>query len=108
MICLLEKGEVNWLVSIASRRTTHIYTSDSCPAGLGGYRHKGVAWKFYIPLKLQAIASDDLLEHSVPNIATTPGNGYLFATDSSTSEGWVRKKQTPRKMETNLYKQPSG
>ena len=33
------------LNSIAFRRPTHIYRSDSCPAGLGGYSDKGWAWR---------------------------------------------------------------
>jgi hypothetical protein len=33
------------LNSIAFRQPTHIYRSDSCPAGLGGYSHKGWAWR---------------------------------------------------------------
>ena len=32
------------LNSIAFRKPTHIYRSDSCPHGLGGYSHKGWAW----------------------------------------------------------------
>jgi hypothetical protein len=37
----------NWisLNSIAFRRPTHIYRSDSCPAGLGGYSDRGWAWR---------------------------------------------------------------
>ena len=34
---------------IAYRKPTHVYRSDSCPAGLGGYSHKGFAWRFAIP-----------------------------------------------------------
>ena len=31
---------------IAFQRPTHVYRLDSCPAGLGGYSHKGFAWRF--------------------------------------------------------------
>ncbi len=27
---------------------THIYRSDSCPAGLGGYSNSGFAWQYYL------------------------------------------------------------
>ncbi len=33
------------LNSIAFQRPTHIYKSDSCPAGLGGYSNRGWAWR---------------------------------------------------------------
>jgi hypothetical protein len=33
---------------IAFRRPTHVYRSDSCPAGLGCYSHKGFVWRFYL------------------------------------------------------------
>ena len=48
---------------IAFRRPTHVYRSDSCPAGLGGYSHKGFARHFYLPDNLQFCASNNLLEH---------------------------------------------
>jgi hypothetical protein len=37
------------LNSIAYRKPTHIYRSDFCPAGLGGYNNQGFAWRFYLP-----------------------------------------------------------
>ncbi len=33
----------------AFRKPTHVYQSDSCPFGLGGYSDKGCAWRFEIP-----------------------------------------------------------
>ncbi len=48
---------------IAFRRPTHIYRSDSCPAGLGGYSHKGWAWQYYLPADQKFKASNNLLEH---------------------------------------------
>jgi len=48
---------------IAFRRPTHVYRSDSCPAGLGGYTHDGFAWRFYLPDDLLFRASNNLLEH---------------------------------------------
>ena len=82
------------------RRPTHVYRSDSCPAGLGGYSHEGYAWRFYIPHNLQGRASNNLLEH-IASIITVwvdllagrlmPGDCSLSMTDSTTSEGWARK-----------------
>ena len=51
------------LNSIAFRRPTHIYRSDSCPAGLGGYSNRGWAWRWYLPKHLLFRASNNLLEH---------------------------------------------
>jgi hypothetical protein len=48
---------------IAFRRPTHVYRSDSCPAGLGGYSNKGFAWRFYLPDNLQVRASNNLQVH---------------------------------------------
>ena len=48
---------------LAFRQPTHIYRSDSCPSGPGGYSHKGFAWRFYLPDKLKFCASYKLLEH---------------------------------------------
>jgi len=48
---------------IAFRRPTHVSRSDTCPAGLGGYSHKGFTWRFYIPDDLKFHTSNNLLEH---------------------------------------------
>jgi hypothetical protein len=37
---------------ISFRRPTHIYRLDSCPYGLGGYSHKGFAWRLELPKEL--------------------------------------------------------
>jgi len=85
---------------IAFRRPTHVYRSDSCPAGLGGYSHDGFAWRFYLPNDLLFRASNNLLEHIAaiitPWIDITAGrlkrgDCALSMTDSTTSEGWLRK-----------------
>ncbi len=34
---------------IAYCKPTHVYRLDSCPGGLGGYSHKGFAWRYYLP-----------------------------------------------------------
>ena len=64
MLYFLEKANKGIdLNMLAYRKPTHIYRSDSCPAGLGGYSHEGFAWRFYIPKDLQGQASNNLLEH---------------------------------------------
>jgi hypothetical protein len=84
---------------IAHQKPTHVYRSDSCPAGLGGYSHEGFAWHFKIPSHLQFRASNNLLENLVAVI--TPwvdiitgrlrkGDCALSMTDSTTSECWLR------------------
>jgi hypothetical protein len=85
---------------IVYRRPTHVYRSDSCPAGLGGYSDSGFAWRYYLPPHLQFRATNNLLEHLAAII--TPwidiikgrlqsGDCALSMTDSTTSEGWLRK-----------------
>ena len=85
---------------IAYRKPTHVFRSDSCPQGLGGYSHEGWAWRFYIPPELQFRASNNLLEHMASVITPwvdilagrlRPGDCSLSLTDSSTSEGWSHK-----------------
>jgi hypothetical protein len=51
------------LNSTAFRRPTHIYRSDSCLAGLGGYSNEGWAWRWYLPKDLLFSALNNLLEH---------------------------------------------
>ena len=85
---------------IVYRRPTHVYRSDSCPAGLGGYSDSGFAWRYYLPPHLQFRATNNLLEHLAAIITPwidiikgrlQPGNCALSMTDSTTSEGWLRK-----------------
>jgi hypothetical protein len=67
---------------------------------LGGYSHKGFAWRFYLPDDLKFCALNNLLEHLAAII--TPwidifagrlkeSDCALLTTDSTTSEGWMRK-----------------
>ena len=85
---------------IAYRKPTHVYRSDSCPRGLGGYSHTGWAWRYYLPPHLRFRASNNLLEHLASIITPWidilagrlgPGDCSLSMTDSSTSEGWASK-----------------
>jgi hypothetical protein len=86
------------LNSIAFRQPMHIYRSDSCPAGLGGYSHKGWAWRWYLPDNLLFRALNNLLEHLaaivLPWVHIIAGrlkckDYVLSMTDSTTAEGWL-------------------
>jgi hypothetical protein len=86
--------------SIVYRRPTHVYRSDSCPAGLGGYSDSGFAWRFYLSEGLKFRAKNNLLGHIAAIITPwidiirgrlKPGDCALSMTDSTTSEGWLRK-----------------
>jgi hypothetical protein len=88
------------LNAITYRCPTHAYQSNSCPAGLGGYSNKGFPWRFFLELKYQSRASNNLLEHIAALITSwvniiagrlTHGNCLLSMTDSMTSEGWLKK-----------------
>ena len=81
-------------------RPTHVYISDACPAGMGGYGHNGFAWRFYLPQDLLFRASNNLLEHMASIITPwvdilasrlSKGDCALSMTDSTTSEGWLWK-----------------
>jgi hypothetical protein len=69
MLCFLDiakKG--NDMNLIAFCKPTHVYRSDSCPFGLGGYSDEGFAWCFEIPEELHFRASNNLLEYIAPII----------------------------------------
>jgi hypothetical protein len=85
---------------ISFRRPTHIYRSDSCPFGLGGYSSDGFAWRYEVPPELRFRASNNLLEFIASIISPwidmiagrlTSGDCALSMTDSTTSAGWIRK-----------------
>jgi hypothetical protein len=84
---------------IAFRRPMHIYRSDSCPYGLGGYLHEEFAWRFKLPENYRFRASNNLLKFIT---SITPwidliskrlwlGDCALSMTDSTTSTGWLKK-----------------
>ncbi len=84
---------------IAYRCPTHVFRSDSCPAGIGGYSDEGFALRFPIDGDLKFRASNNLLEHLASIISPwvdilagrlTRGDCLLSMTDSTTSEGWTR------------------
>jgi len=85
---------------VAYRSPDHVYRSDSCPYGLGGYTHLGFAWRFYLPANIRFRASNNLLEHLACIITVwieilagrlRRGDCCLSMTDSTTSEGWSRR-----------------
>ena len=85
---------------ITYRKPTHVYRSDSCPAGVGGYIHQGFAWRYYLPDNLLFRASNNLLKHMAAVITPwvdiiagrlSKGDCALSMTDSTTSAGWMRK-----------------
>jgi hypothetical protein len=89
------------LNSIAFRRPIHIYRSDSCPAGFGGYSDKGWAWRWYLPKNLLFRASNNLLKHLAAIVS--PWVDILLAgcqknqdcvlslTNSTPTERWLKK-----------------
>jgi hypothetical protein len=85
---------------IAFQQPTHVYRSDSCPARLGGYSHKGFVWQFYLTDELKFHASNNLLERPAAIITMwidfiaghlKKGDCALSMTNNTTSEGWLRK-----------------
>jgi hypothetical protein len=64
MLCFLDiaKNGIDMNL-IAFRCPTHIYWSDSCPFGLGGYSDEGFAWRFEISEELRFRASNNLFEY---------------------------------------------
>ena len=85
---------------ISFQKPTHVYRSDACPWGIGGYNHKGRAWRLEIPEHLCFRATlnmleflaacigpwVDILENNLPPLSCT-----LSMTDSTTTAGWLRK-----------------
>ena len=50
MLSFLHKAYTGINMNLISfRRLTHIYRSNSCPYGLGGYSHEGFAWRLEFP-----------------------------------------------------------
>jgi hypothetical protein len=85
---------------IAFRHPTHVYRSDSCPAGLGRPQQQRYAWRYYLPNNLKFQESNNLLEHlaviinpwvGVLAARLNKGNCALSMTDSTTLEGLLRK-----------------
>jgi hypothetical protein len=99
------------LNSIAFCRPTHVYCSDSCPAGLRGYNDKGFVWRWYIPEPIKFRASINLFKHLAAIISPwidiikgqlKPQACILLMTDSTTAEGWLQKSNFSKLGESKL------
>ena len=82
------------------RKPTHVYRSDACEHGLGGFSYKGRAWRWKIPTHLLGRAHINLLEFMgsiiciwLDSIEGTiePESCLLAMGDSTTSTGWLKK-----------------
>jgi hypothetical protein len=101
MLKFLNKAHIGIDMNLISyRRPTHVYRSDSCPFGLGGYSDEGYAWRFEITPGLQFRASNNLLKFMASIISPwidiiaerlSKGDCALSMTDSTTLAGWIRK-----------------
>ena len=85
---------------LSFRRPTHVYCSDACPQGLGGFNNKGVAWRWQLPEDLRNKATINMLEHAASIVGPwfdllthnlPPLSCTLSLTDSTTSAGWLRR-----------------
>ncbi len=96
---------------IAFRQPTHIYQSNSCPYGLGGYSHKGFAWRYELQEEHRFRALNNLLKFFISiitpwidliNKRLRPGDCAHSMTDSTTSAGWMKKTNfSVKKMDTS-------
>ncbi len=82
------------------REPTHIYRSDACEYGLGGFNDRGRAWRWMIPERLRGRAHIGLLEFlgELVNLWIDIIEGEiseedcaLIMGDSTNAIGWVRK-----------------
>jgi hypothetical protein len=114
MLSFLHKAYTGINMNLISFRcSTHIYKSDSCPYGLGGYSHQGFAWRLELPENCCFRVSNNLLEF-ITSIITPwidliskrlrPEDCALLMTDSTTSAGWLKKTFFLEK-ETNPIKE---
>ena len=96
---------------VTFRMPTHVYRSDACPAGLGGYNNVGRAWRFEIPRNLQFRATLNFLERIACEIGPMidleeenlpPFSCTLSMTDSMVSQGWQRKSNFCEKDEDEV------
>jgi hypothetical protein len=85
---------------ISFRHPTHIYRSNSCPFGLGGYSREGFAWRLELQGHHRFRASNNLLKFIASLITPwidmmanhlQPGDCVLSITDRTTSAGWLKR-----------------
>ena len=93
------------------RCPTIAYRADSCTQGLGGFSHRGRAWRFRIPTHLNFRATLNFLEFIASTIGpwidilennTIALDCILSQIDSSTTEGWLRRFNFKEETESNL------
>ena len=100
-LSFLESAKNGISMNILSYRSpTHLYRSDSCKHGLGGYTAQGLAWRWIIPDRLLSRAHINLLEFLASIICiwldileghVLPESCLLSMGDSTTAAGWLRK-----------------
>ena len=84
------------------RRPTHIFWSDACPSGMGGFsQHSGKAWRFKIPDEfLQAVSKQNNLLEFIASIVSVwieildgaPAQScFLSFADNTSAVGWLHK-----------------
>ena len=93
------------------RCPTIVYQADVCPQGIGGFFHRGRAWRYKIPVHLQFRATLNFLEFIASTVGvwidiiednTQPLDCELSMTDSSTTDGWLHCSNFNDEEETNL------
>jgi hypothetical protein len=101
MTLFLEKAFTGVDMNLISfQHPTHICRSNSCPFGLGGYLHKGFAWRLELQDQYRFCTSNNLLE-LIALIITPwidmmakclqPGDCVLSMMDSTMSAGWLKR-----------------
>jgi len=92
------------------RKPTHIYRADACPWGIGGFSIHGRAWRWELPTNMCFRASLNMLEHAASVIGPwidiiesnlPPTSCILSMTDSTSSNGWLKKSNFMEQDENN-------
>ena len=105
---LLQANKGISLNLLTIRSPTHVYRSDSCEHGLGGYSASGIAWRWEIPTHLLARAHINFLEFLWSIVCIwldilarqiPPSSCLLAMGDSTTAAGWLRKSDFKEKAE---------
>lgn len=94
---------------VTFREPNRIYRSDACPWCIGGFSSKGRAWRFIIPTQFLFRCTLNMLEHlgsvigpwiDIIEATLPPYSCTLSMTDSTTSQGWMRKSNFAAKDES--------
>jgi len=87
-------------MNLLTFREHHVYQSDACERGLGGYSASGRAWRWEIPTHLQGRAHINLLEFIAAIVgiwidiiegAVVPESCILSMGDNTSATGWLKK-----------------